>query len=298
MHNRSARVDALAYDLHDVNEIRVRGGVGHSLGNMARGPLLAIGGAEDKFRDRLILRRFVELAGGDRARIAILPTASGLRDAGLRYQTIFEEFGAASSAVIQVRSREEAADPRHVAAIAASSGVFMTGGNQIRIAATIGGTAVGDALEQASRSGSVIAGTSAGAAVLTAIMVAGGDRGRSPSPNLARMAPGLGLIDGLIIDQHFRERDRVARLMTMVSYNPGLLGIGIDEDTAALIKPDGCLEVLGAGTVLIVDGRDMVSNVHSRRGGTPLNIANAIVHFLTSGSRFDIAARRAYPSSR
>ncbi|MGH6914240.1 MAG: cyanophycinase, partial [Geminicoccales bacterium] len=174
-------------------------------------------------------------------------------------------------------------------------GVFMTGGNQIRIAATLGGSDVGEALLEVSRGGAVVAGTSAGAAVMTGVMVAGGDGGRAPSPDLARMAPGLGLIDSVIIDQHFRERDRVARLMTMVSYNPGLLGIGIDEDTAALIQPDGCLEVLGAGTVLIVDGRDMVSNVHSRRGGTPLNIANAIVHFLTSGSRFDIGGRRAYP---
>jgi cyanophycinase len=260
--------------------------------------LLAIGGAEDKFRDRLILRRFVELAGGDAARIAILPTASGLHDAGSRYRAIFDEFGAASSEVVQVRSREDASDARLAALVRDSTGIFMTGGNQIRIAAILGGTSVGAALEDANRGGAVVAGTSAGAAVMTVIMVAGGDRGRSPSPNLARMAPGLGLIGGLIIDQHFRERDRVARLMTMVSYNPGLLGVGIDEDTAALIKPDGCLEVLGAGTVLIVDGREMVSNVHSRRGGTPLNIANAIVHFLTSGSRFDTAGRRAYPSTR
>jgi cyanophycinase len=112
------------------------------------------------------------------------------------------------------------------------------------------------------------------------------------------MAPGLGLVESIIIDQHFRERDRVARLMTMVSYNPGLLGLGIDEDTAALINPDGCIEILGAGTVLIVDGHNMVSNVHSRRGGTPLNVSNAIVHFLTSGSRFDIEERVAYLSSR
>ncbi len=268
------------------------------MGDINVGPLLAIGGAEDKFRDRLILRRFVELAGGDSAQIAILPTASGLRDAGQRYKTIFEEFGAESSHVLQVRSREEAANCEFADIIGRSTGIFMTGGNQVRIAAILGGSLVGRALTEASRNGSVVAGTSAGAAVMTAIMVAGGERGRSPSANLARMAPGLGLIESMIIDQHFRERDRVARLMTMVSYNPALLGLGIDEDTAALINPDGCIEILGAGSVLIVDGRNMVSNVHSRRGGTPLNVANVVVHFLTSGSRFDIETRMAYLGSR
>lgn len=262
------------------------------------GPLLAIGGAEDKFRDRLILRRFVELSGGDDAKIAILPTASGLRDAGQRYQSIFEEFGAEASTVIQVRSRDEAFNPEYVEALRKSTGIFMTGGNQVRIAAILGGSDVGRALRDAHRSGVVVAGTSAGASVMTGVMVAGGDYGRTPRANLARMAPGLGLIESAIIDQHFRERDRVARLVTMVSYNPGLLGLGIDEDTAALINADGCIEVLGAGTVLFVDGQNMVSNVHSRRGGTPLNITNAVVHFLTSGSRFDLNTRTAYPGAR
>ena len=266
--------------------------------NSIAGPLLAIGGAEDKFRDRLILRRFFELAGGEASDIAILPTASGLRDAGLRYQSIFDEFGAKSSHVLQVRSREQAADPQSVKIIGKSTGVFMTGGNQIRIAAILGGSPVGAALVDAHERGTVVAGTSAGASVMTGIMVAGGEHGRTPRPNIARMAPGLGLIPDAIIDQHFRQRDRVARLMTMVSYNPGLLGIGIDEDTAALIHPNGCIEVLGAGTVLFVDGRKMVSNVHSRRGGAPLNITDAIVHFLTSGSRFDLDSRTAFPTAR
>jgi cyanophycinase len=244
------------------------------------------------------LRKFVELAGGASARIVILPTASGLRDAGQRYKGIFDEFGAASSYVLQVRTREQAFDDGYVQQISASTGVFLTGGNQVRIAAILGGSDVGRALNAAHTRGAVVAGTSAGASVLTGVMVAGGEFGRTPRANLARMAPGLGLLDDAIIDQHFRERDRVARLMTMVSYNRGLLGLGIDEDTAALIKADGCIEVLGAGTVLFVDGQQMVSNVHSRRGGSPLNITNATVHFLTSGSRFDLHSRTAYPSAR
>jgi cyanophycinase len=262
------------------------------------GPLLAIGGAEDKFRDRLILRRFFELAGGEQSSIAVLPTASGLRDAGLRYKTIFDEFGAKECVVLQVRSRDQASDEAIVDSINSSSGVFMTGGNQIRIAAILGGSPVGDALVAAHERGAVVAGTSAGASVMTGIMIAGGEYGRSPRPNTARMAPGLGLISDAIIDQHFRQRDRVARLMTMVSYNPGLIGIGIDEDTATLINSDGSIEVLGAGSVLVVDGRNMASNVHSRRGNAPLTITDAIVHFLTSGSRFDMSSRTAYPNTR
>lgn len=262
------------------------------------GPILAIGGAEDKFRDRLILRRFVELAGGSASRIVIIPTASGLRDAGQRYQTIFTEFGAKRADVLQVRTREDANDHEMASIVRDSTGVFMTGGNQVRIAAILGGSQVARAIADIHAGGALVAGTSAGASVMTSIMVAGGERGRTPRANMARMAPGLGLIDSVVIDQHFRERDRVARLVTMVSYNPALLGLGIDEDTAALIRADGCMEILGAGTVVVVDGSQMTSNVHSRRGGTPLDITNAIIHFLTSGSKFDTVERRAYPHSR
>jgi cyanophycinase len=167
----------------------------------------------------------------------------------------------------------------------------MTGGNQIRVASILGGTRVANALVKRHREGIPIGGTSAGASVMSSVMVAGGRSGATPRPHTAQMSPGLGLIDNVIIDQHFRERDRVGRLVTMVSHNPGLLGLGIDEDTAALIWSNGTLEVIGRGSVLIVDGSRMLSDVYSLRGKRPLTVANVIMHFVAEGGSFDLNQR-------
>lgn len=257
-----------------------------------RGPLLAIGGAEDKFRDRAILRRFTELSGGDDARIAIIPTASAIDDAGQRYKAIFLELGAATAEVLFVGDRDDANSAELVALVEQSTGIFMTGGNQIRVASILGGTRVAAALVRRNREGAPVGGTSAGASVMSTVMVAGGKSGPTPRPHGAAMSPGLGLIDSVIIDQHFRERDRIGRLVTMVSYNPGLLGIGVDEDTAALIWPHDTLEVIGKGSVLIVDGTHMRSDVYAGRGKHPLTIANVIVHFVAEGGSYDLNQRK------
>ncbi len=257
-----------------------------------RGPLLAIGGAEDKFRDRVILRRFTELSGGDEARIAIVPTASAVDDAGQRYKAIFLELGASSAEVVYVGDRADANRDELVELIDQSTGIFMTGGNQIRVAAILGGTRVAASLLKRNREGVPVGGTSAGASVMSAVMVAGGRSGTTPRPHIAQMSPGLGLIDSVIIDQHFRERDRVGRLVTMVSYNPRLLGLGIDEDTAALITPDNQLEVVGKGCVLVVDGSRMTSDIFAARGRRPLTMSNIVLHFVADGSSFDLEHRR------
>jgi cyanophycinase len=254
--------------------------------------LLAIGGAEDKFRDRVILRRFLELAGGEAARIVIIPTASTADDAGQRYKAIFLELGAQSAEVLYVGDREDANADELVGFVEDSTGVFMTGGNQIRVASILGGTRVAQALAQRNRAGVPVAGTSAGASVMTAVMVAGGKSGTAPRAYQVQMAPGLGLIDSVIIDQHFRERDRVGRLITMVSYNPGLIGLGVDEDTAILVQPDDTLEVIGRGSVLIVDGSHLVSDISANHGRRPLTVANVVVHFVADGGRFDLTTRK------
>lgn len=253
---------------------------------------MAIGGAEDKFRDRVILSRFVEMAGGPSARIVIIPTASSLPDAGQLYETVFSELGAASADILTVNTRDDADEDALVELVRKSTGIFLTGGNQIRIAAMLGGTRVAKALDQRSCQGVPVAGTSAGASVLSAIMVAGGQSGSTPKRQLARMSPGLGLIDTVIIDQHFRERNRVGRLVTMVSYNPGLLGLGIDEDTAAILMPDGTFEVLGRGSVLVVDGSQMTSDVYSGLDRQPVTVGNVIIHYVASGSCFDLEQRK------
>jgi cyanophycinase len=261
------------------------------LGEGVHGPLVAIGGAEDKFRDRTILRRFTELAGGDDARIAIVPTASAIDDAGQRYKAIFLELGASAAEVLFVGRRDDANADELVGLIEHSTGIFLTGGNQVRVASMLGGTRMAEALVQRHRQGVPVGGTSAGASVMSAVMVAGGRSGATPRPHNAQMSPGLGLIDTVIIDQHFRERDRVGRLVTMVSHNPGLVGLGIDEDTAAVIWPDGRLEVIGRGSVLIVDGSRMLSDVYAARGRRPLTIANVIMHFVAEGGTFDLHRR-------
>lgn len=262
------------------------------VGDTTRGSLLAIGGAEDKFGNRTILRRFTELAGGDAARIAIIPTASAIDDAGQRYKGIFLELGAESADVVFVGGRDDANRSDLVSIVEQSTGVFMTGGNQIRVASILGGTHLARSLVRRHREGMPVAGTSAGASVMSAVMVAGGKSGSTPTPHGAAMSPGLGLIDEVIIDQHFRERDRIGRLVTMVSLNPGLLGIGIDEDTAALMSPDGTLEVVGRGSVLVVDGADLKSDIHRARGKHPLTVANVTMHFVAEGSIFDLRSRR------
>lgn len=263
-----------------------------TLNGHRRGALLAIGGAEDKFRDRVILRRFVELAGGNDARIAIIPTASAVDDAGQRYKALFLELGAAAGEVLYVGSREDANRDDWVALIEESTGIFMTGGNQVRVASLLGGTQVAATLARRSAEGAPIAGTSAGASVMSTVMVAGGRSGTTPRRSLAHMSPGLGLIDSVIIDQHFRERDRIGRLVTMVSYNPSLLGLGIDEDTAALIMPDGSLEVVGRGSVLVVDGSRMTSNVYDGRARQALTVSDVVIHFVADGGCFDLTRRK------
>jgi cyanophycinase len=259
------------------------------------GPLLAIGGAEDKSRDRIILRRFVELSGGDDARIAVIPSASRIRDAGEQYRAIFGELGVEHVEVLDIRDRVDADSDSVVERLKSCTGVFMTGGNQVRLARILGRTRAGEAVATLNRNGVPVAGTSAGASVMSTVMVAGGQSGPTPRQKMAKLSRGLGLIDSVIIDQHFTERNRVSRLVAMVSYNPGLLGIGIDEDTAALICPDGVIEVIGRGSVLIVDGSRMESDIERVNGTTPPTIANAVIHFVAEGGKYSLDERNVVP---
>ncbi|MEX2426023.1 MAG: cyanophycinase [Thermomicrobiaceae bacterium] len=259
------------------------------------GPLLAIGGAEDKSRDRIILRRFVELSGGDEARIAVIPSASRIRDAGEQYRSIFADLGVEHVDVLDIRDRVDADSDDVVEKLKPSTGVFMTGGNQVRLARILTRTRAGETVARLNRNGVPVAGTSAGASVMSTVMVAGGQSGPTPRQKMAKLSRGLGLIDSVIIDQHFTERNRVSRLVAMVSYNPGLLGIGIDEDTAALISSDGVIEVIGRGSVLIVDGSQMESDIERVNGTTPPTISNALIHFVAEGGKYSLDERHVVP---
>lgn len=257
-----------------------------------RGPLMAIGGAEDRIKQRIILRRFVELSGGAAARIAIIPTASSIEDAGQRYKAIFLTLGVTAAEVVYVADRAAALDRATAAPLADATGIFIGGGNQMRLAAILGGTPIEERIHERHAAGAVVAGTSAGASILSRHMVAIGASGAGPRARMAQLAAGFGLVDSAIIDQHFRQRDRLGRLLTLVALNPAQLGLGVDEDTAAIITADGELAVLGRGTVLIVDGQRMTSDSAAQADGRPLNMTDVTLHALADGARYHLHERR------
>ena len=256
------------------------------------GPLMAIGGAEDRVKERVILRHFVGLAGGAAARIAIIPTASSIEDAGQRYKAIFLALGVASAEVAYVADRAAALDRATAAPLADTTGIFIGGGNQMRLAAILGGTPIEAAIHERHAAGAVIAGTSAGASILSRHMVAMGSSGTAPRGRMAQLAAGFGLLDTAIVDQHFRQRNRIGRLLTLVALNPAQLGLGVDEDTAAIITADGEMTVLGRGTVLVVDGQRMTSDSAAQPDGRPLNMTDVTLHTLANGARYDMRTRR------
>lgn len=255
------------------------------------GPIMAIGGAEDKLDDKIILTTFAHLAGGARARIAIVPTASSIESAGERYKALFLGMGAASANVVFIESRDDANGDAPLEVIESATGIFLTGGNQMRLSAIVGGTEAARLVKARHLAGAIVAGTSAGASILSSHMVAFGASGDTPRQRMASMVAGFGLVSDLIIDQHFRQRDRIGRLLALVASNPGLLGVGVDEDTAALIGANGVLEVIGRSSVTIVDGTHMYSDIFQVKGHGAITVSGAVLHVLTAGRRFDLGQR-------
>lgn len=243
----------------------------------------------------MVLRRFVELAGGDDAKIAIIPTASTLDDTGDLYVNVFKSLGARTR-VLPYRERKDAADPEHLATLERSSGVFMTGGNQLRLSTILGGTEVAASLRRLNADGVTIAGTSAGAGFLSEHMIAYGDEGFIPKAQMVELTPGLGLTNKIIVDQHFRQRDRLGRMFAALSANPFAVGIGLDEDTAAVIQPDDMIEVVGAGTMTVVDPSALEYSSLAEAGpDAPIGLVGIQLHFLLPGWRYDLNSRKASP---
>jgi cyanophycinase len=256
-----------------------------------RGVLMPIGGAEDKFEDKLILSTFAQLAGGRSARVVIVPTASSIETAGLRYKAIFLGMDVQLAEVVYIGSREDANSDHVIDHVTNATGIFLTGGNQMRLSAMIGGTRFEQVVRDANERGVIVAGTSAGASILSAHMVALGASGGTPKLRMAQMVAGFGLISNVIIDQHFRQRDRIGRLLSLVASNPGLLGIGIDEDTAAIIDDQDVIEVIGRHSVTIVDGSEIFSDIFQVKAYGEITVSNARLHLLTPGRRFDMKTR-------
>lgn len=258
--------------------------------------LIAIGGAADYKTPGLALREAFNRAGGAAGRWVIVPTASSRDEAGAEYAQAWAQLGLNEPArIVPVRTRADANHPDHARAVREASGVFFTGGNQVRLSAILGGTALEEAALAAYASGTVMAGSSAGTAILSAVMLAFGKEGATPRQSQAQFVPGLGFTRRLIFDQHFQQRNRWGRLLYAVSNHPGLLGVGVDENTAAVLEDDARLYVVGEHGVMIMDGRDITaSDVSDVVGTRPIAVSNVRVHALTHGCSFDLDRRAAY----
>lgn len=263
-------------------------------GDKKRGHIIPIGGAEDKEGSSEILRKFLEVSGGKKARIAIIPTASNLDDTGSRYEKIFEKLGAADAVALNITSRAEAGKREWLPPLENATGIFITGGNQLRLTTILGGTAIAKAIRKANAHGVTVGGTSAGAAILSEHMIAYGKEGNTPHAGKVALVPGFGLTNRIMIDQHFRQRDRLGRLLTAIAYNPFAVGIGLDEDTAAFIDHHKKLTVVGAGALTIVDASELTySSIAEAKEGKPVTMTNVRLHILAHGSTFDLNTREA-----
>lgn len=259
-----------------------------------RGSLVIIGGAEDKRADKAILKEVIKLSGGDNSNIALITTATNSpEEAGLEYKRLFSDLGAKSVAAINITDRESANNLQGLEVLNDASCIFFVGGDQLRISSILGGTEVHRIIRDVYGEGKVIAGTSAGASMMSEIMVVEGKDDEAPRKCTLKMAPGMGLLEGVIIDQHFNQRGRIGRLLAAVAQNPNILGVGIDEDTAIIVNKKLEFRVEGSGVVTIVDGRDIsFTNISEQHQDDPLAITNVKVHVLPKGYGFNLIKKQ------
>jgi cyanophycinase len=259
----------------------------------AKGQLVIIGGAEDKEGECTILREFIRRAGGTKARIVIMTAATELpREVGENYTRVFERLGAEDVRIIDTVEREDASSPTYLEAINKATGVFFTGGDQARITGVLKGTELDEAIHKRYQEGIVVAGTSAGAAVMPDVMIVEGDSTTNPRIEVVEMGPGMGFLPGVVIDQHFSQRGRLGRLISALAQEPAVLGFGIDENTAIAVS-DNQLEVIGEGSVTVVDETTVIhSNIDEILRDEALAICGARLHILPHGYKFDLKTRK------
>lgn len=262
--------------------------------------IMVIGGAEDKVHGREILQTFFNRSGGTNAIIGIIPSASREPAAqGERYQKLFEDMGAKEIRIFDIRERYQGEEPRWEVYLEDCTGVFMTGGDQLRLCALLADTPLMEKIRIKAREGKIaLAGTSAGAAVMGHHMIAGGGSGSSPNRSLVDLTNGLDILPEVIVDQHFHNRNRMARLLSALAAHPDRIGIGIDEDTCSLFEGEGQIEIMGKGTVTIVDpGEVAYTNAPAVGASDPLSISNLRVHILCHGDRYDMRSRTVTPGA-
>jgi cyanophycinase len=250
--------------------------------------LFIIGGGEDRCCGAGVLERFVELAGGDRARITLVTTATGIPDeVHAEYEQVFRKLGVDNTRELRLRGRADADSDLTEAVLREASGVFFSGGDQSRIRALVG-SRTNEVLSERLADGLVVAGTSAGATALGRTMILGGE-GAEVAAATVRTAPGLGLLAGVLIDMHFAERGRLPRLLSAVALAPDHIGVGIDENTAILVE-GGQFEVLGSGVATVVDPEGSTV-VHPAGDYDPITLFGVRLHLMPAGCVFDLASR-------
>jgi cyanophycinase len=258
-------------------------------------PIMVIGGAEDKVNGRSILTAFFESAGGQQAKIGIIPSASQEPSVvGDRYSQIFRELGAQQVRILDIRLPQECDQLFWLDILQDCTGVFVTGGDQQRLCDLIGGSKFVEFMKNGlRRSEVVLAGTSAGAAIMGERMIAAGSSGESPNRSLVDLTNGLGFIPELLVDQHFHNRNRMARLMSAIAAHPDKLGLGIDEDTCAAFEDDSIFQVLGKGTITVIDPGELLHTNYAETDETaPLSLHRLTVHVLSHGDRYDYQRRQ------
>ncbi len=258
-----------------------------------RGQLVIIGGAEEKEGECKVLREFVRRAGGVKARIVVMTAATELpREVGDDYIRVFERLGAENVRIVDTVTREDASSSTALEAINNATGVFFTGGDQARITSILKDTELNAVINKRYSEGIVVGGTSAGAAVMPDVMIVGGDAETHPRVEVVEMAPGMGFLPGVVIDQHFSQRGRLGRLLSALAQQPAVLGFGIDENTAVAVNGNEC-EVIGEGAVTVVDVSEIThTNLGQILKDEDLAICGAKLHILPHGYRFDLKTRK------
>lgn len=254
------------------------------------GNLIIIGGAEDKEGDKEILKRVAKYIDSEKEKLVIATIATEYPEKSYKkYKKVFEGLGIINIDNLDISKREDAFKLENVEIINNANLLFFTGGDQLRITSMIGGTLVYDAIKELCNRGGLIAGTSAGASVMSDTMIVQGEDDESPHKCTLKMSPGLGLVKNIIIDQHFAQRGRIGRLLTAIAENPEVLGIGIDEDTAIVVSDKGKAEVIGSGAVYFIDGSSIdYSNVSEQYSEEVLSIFNVKLHVLKEGNKFNL----------
>lgn len=263
--------------------------------SQAKGTLIIVGGSEEHARDgeRPILEEIARRARGQRPLVILTVASASHAEVGDEYAKLFRELGVHHPTVLPLRSRDDAQEEKVVETLGRASVVFFTGGDQLRITSQVGDTQVFRCLHELYSNGATIAGTSAGAAVMSETMVIGGAGDESPGISALRMAPGLGLLSGVVVDSHFAQRGRFGRLLGAVAQNPANLGLGLDEDTAVIVERGQSFTVLGSGAAYVIDGSTIsYSGLSEARPEGVITIHGVQLHVLGEDDRFDLRTRR------